>query len=74
MKKNASQEIQIRYDEADDFMEQINEANLVNKGISDLDNSRVVDGNDVKAKMAEKYEMKKNICLKSLQGVTVYSE
>ena len=59
MKKNASQEIQIRYDEADDFMEQINEANLVNKGISDLDNNRVVDGNDVKAKMAEKYEMQK---------------
>ena len=59
MKKNASQEIQIRYDEADDFMEQINEANLVNKGISDLDNNRVVDGDDVKAKMAEKYGIEK---------------
>lgn len=59
MKKNASQEIQIRYHEADDFMEQINEANLVNEGISNLENNRVVDGDDVKAKMAEKYGIEK---------------
>ena len=59
MKKNASQEIQIRYDEADDFMEQINEANLVNEGISDLENNRVLDGDDVKEKMAEKYGTEK---------------
>ena len=35
------------------------EAQLVNEGLFDLGSNSIVDGNDVKAKMAEKYEMKK---------------
>lgn len=59
MKKNVSQEIQIRCDEAHDFMAKIHEVNLVNEGISDLENNRVLDGDDVKEKMTEKYGTEK---------------